>query len=57
MAKTVGLPAAYAGYLILDGQLKKPGVLAPMTKDVYMPILNYLEAKDVRFVEKSIPVQ
>jgi saccharopine dehydrogenase-like NADP-dependent oxidoreductase len=52
MAKTVGLPTAFATHLLLDGQLKRTGVLAPMTKDIYQPLLDKLEAKGIHFVEK-----
>jgi len=56
MAKTVGLPAAFGTQLILEGKLRTPGVLAPMTKDIYLPVLEKLEASGVTFVEKTVEV-
>ncbi|KAJ3144448.1 hypothetical protein HDU89_008226 [Geranomyces variabilis] len=52
MAKTVGLPAAIGTELLLSGNLKRKGVIAPMTKDVYKPMLAKLEAENIRFVEE-----
>ncbi|KAI9146443.1 Saccharopine dehydrogenase-domain-containing protein [Paraphysoderma sedebokerense] len=54
MAKTVGLPAAIATELLLDGKIRKNGVIAPMTKDIYIPMLDRLEAEGIRFVEKTV---
>lgn len=56
MAKTVGLPAAFGAQLILEGRLKTPGVLVPTTKDIYLPLLEKLEARGIAFVEKVVSV-
>ncbi|TPX57572.1 hypothetical protein PhCBS80983_g03736 [Powellomyces hirtus] len=53
MAKTVGFPAAIGADLLLSGKLKRKGVIAPMTKDVYQPMLHKLEAENIRFVEAT----
>ncbi|KAJ3014576.1 hypothetical protein HKX48_005081 [Thoreauomyces humboldtii] len=53
MAKTVGLPAAIGSELLLNAQLTRRGVIAPMTKDVYQPMLHKLEAEGIRFVEQT----
>ncbi|KAI8065099.1 Saccharopine dehydrogenase-domain-containing protein [Gongronella butleri] len=55
MAKTVGLPAAMATELVLDGRIQEPGVHRPVQPHVYLPILEQLEDLGVRFVEQSKP--
>lgn len=51
MARTVGLPAAIAVRLILDGGFRAPGVHIPVTPSLYEPILAELGAVGVRFDE------
>jgi len=53
MAKTVGLPVAIATLAILNGKITTPGVQIPITKEVYEPILNELEAHGIVFTEKE----
>jgi saccharopine dehydrogenase-like NADP-dependent oxidoreductase len=53
MAKTVGIPAAIAVQLILNGVIKEKGVIAPMSKDIYEPMLSILEAEGILFKETS----
>lgn len=55
MAKTVGLPVAMATLQILNGNITKPGVQLPITREVYLPILKELEEFGVVFVEKEMP--
>lgn len=55
MAKTVGLPVAMATLLILNGKITTPGVQLPINKEVYLPILNELEAYGVIFNEQTMP--
>ncbi len=55
MAKTVGLPVAIATLKILNGEITKTGVLIPIDKNVYEPILKELENYGVKFTEKSVP--
>ncbi len=55
MAKTVGLPMAIAAKLVLNGTIKARGVHAPVTKDIYEPILNELEGFGIRFEERDMP--
>ncbi|KAJ3340193.1 hypothetical protein HDU93_007283 [Gonapodya sp. JEL0774] len=52
MAKTVGLPVAITAEMIVKGELKRPGVLAPLTSDIYTPVLARCESEGIRFVEK-----
>ncbi|WP_347173673.1 saccharopine dehydrogenase family protein [Polaribacter uvawellassae] len=54
MAKTVGLPVAIAALKILNGEIKTPGVLRPISKEVYEPILKELESFGVSFTEKEV---
>ncbi|MBV1887841.1 MAG: saccharopine dehydrogenase NADP-binding domain-containing protein [Urechidicola sp.] len=55
MAKTVGLPVAIATLKILNGNIKTKGVVIPINKDVYEPILKELEDYGVVFTEKKVP--
>jgi saccharopine dehydrogenase-like NADP-dependent oxidoreductase len=52
MAKTVGLPAAIASKMILNGTIHTPGVHVPITPEVYNPVLKELENYDIQFHEK-----
>lgn len=54
MAKTVGLPVAIATLKILEGEIKTPGVLLPITKEIYNPILEELKAYGIVFTEKNV---
>lgn len=47
MSKTVGYPAAIACQLIADGKIDRKGMILPMTKDIYLPILDLLEKEGV----------
>lgn len=52
MAKTVGLPLAMATKLILNNKVKSRGVIIPVQKEIYIPVLKELEQYGVKFVEK-----
>lgn len=52
MAKTVGLPAAMATELVLDGKIKERGVHRPTMRHVYEPILDQLADHGIQFLEK-----
>ncbi|MBD3653646.1 saccharopine dehydrogenase C-terminal domain-containing protein [Kangiella sp.] len=47
MSKTVGYPAAIACQLIADGKIARKGLVLPMTKDIYNPILELLEKEGI----------
>ncbi|MBN2491633.1 MAG: saccharopine dehydrogenase NADP-binding domain-containing protein [Planctomycetes bacterium] len=47
MSRTVSLPAAIATRLILTGEISAPGVLAPVTPDIYEPVLTELESMGI----------
>ncbi len=52
MAKTVGLPLGIAARLLLEGKIKARGVVVPVTKEFYDPILAELKKLGVELVEK-----
>ncbi len=54
MSNTVGLPVAICGKMILNGTLTTKGVLIPVEKEIYDPILNELENYGITFQEKEI---
>jgi len=51
MAKTVGLPLGIAARKILKGEIKSTGVLIPLQKNIYEPVLKELELLGVKFIE------
>ncbi len=55
MAKTVGLPVAMATLQILNNNIQARGVLLPITKEIYEPILSELEQFGVVFNETEMP--
>lgn len=55
MAKTVGLPLGIAALKILNKQITTTGVIIPILKNVYQPILKELEHHDIFFNEKEVP--
>ncbi|MCD6345351.1 MAG: saccharopine dehydrogenase NADP-binding domain-containing protein [Anaerolineae bacterium] len=52
MARTVGLPAAIATRMILEGKITRKGVLIPVTPDIYEPVMAELEVVGVHFEER-----
>lgn len=52
MSRTVGLPAAIGARLILEGKIRAAGVQVPVLPEIYVPLLEELEALGVRFEEK-----
>jgi saccharopine dehydrogenase (NADP+, L-glutamate forming) len=52
MARTVGLPAAIATRLILEGKIEMTGVHIPVIPEIYIPILRELKEMDIVFTEK-----
>ena len=53
MATTVGLTTAIGTRLILEGRIPQRGVLSPIYKDIYEPILNELEKNGIKLTEES----
>jgi saccharopine dehydrogenase-like NADP-dependent oxidoreductase len=54
MSKSVGLPLGIATKLILEGEIRKPGVLIPIHKEIYAPILEELADFGFDFIEEKI---
>jgi alpha-aminoadipic semialdehyde synthase len=53
MAKTVGLTAAIATRLMIEGKISKRGVISPVHKEIYEPCLKELEKHGIIMVETS----
>lgn len=51
MARTVSYPAAIGSRLILEGTIKRKGILSPIHPEIYEPVLNELEGLGVNFQE------
>jgi saccharopine dehydrogenase-like NADP-dependent oxidoreductase len=54
MAKTVGLPLAITAKLLLEGKIKSRGVVIPVDKDIYEPVLKELSQYGIRLIEREI---
>ncbi|MEM9103939.1 MAG: saccharopine dehydrogenase C-terminal domain-containing protein [Pseudomonadota bacterium] len=57
MAQTVGLPAAIATQLLLNGSIRERGCVLPVNPTTYNPILNKLEEKGIVCKEEQIPLK
>jgi saccharopine dehydrogenase-like NADP-dependent oxidoreductase len=53
MSRTVSLPAAIGAHMILKGEIQVPGVLVPVTPEIYNPVLNELATLKIECVEKT----
>jgi saccharopine dehydrogenase-like NADP-dependent oxidoreductase len=53
MSRTVGLPAAIATRLILQGKIDLTGVQVPVIPEIYEPVLAELESMGISFTEKT----
>ncbi len=53
ISRTVGLPAAIGAKLILNGDIKTRGVILPLDKEVYEPILNELEELGIGYISEE----
>ncbi|MBL4871493.1 MAG: saccharopine dehydrogenase NADP-binding domain-containing protein [Robiginitomaculum sp.] len=51
MARTVGYPAAIAAQMIADGRILRTGMIRPVTKDIYEPMLAALRKEGIIFTE------
>lgn len=52
MSRTVGLPAAIAARLMLEGKIGRKGVEVPVHPEIYIPILEELQSLGIRFTEQ-----
>jgi saccharopine dehydrogenase-like NADP-dependent oxidoreductase len=57
IAKTTGVPLAIAARFIMDGTIKTPGILKPVLKEIYEPVLAELAAEGIVLEQtvKSVP--
>tara|TARA_B100001287_G_scaffold143442_1_gene120533 strand:+ start:54 stop:1385 length:1332 start_codon:yes stop_codon:yes gene_type:complete len=53
MSDTVGIPVGIAAKMLLNNKIKSRGVLLPIYKDIYNPVLKELEDYGIRFREKE----
>ncbi|EGG18260.1 aminoadipic semialdehyde synthase [Cavenderia fasciculata] len=53
MAYTIGLPAAIAAELLLEGNIKETGVVIPITEEFYKPILKALRNEGMTFIHRQ----
>lgn len=54
MAKTVGLPLGIAAKLLMQNKIISRGVVIPVVKELYQPILQELGELGIRLTEKEI---
>ncbi|KAF9934012.1 saccharopine dehydrogenase (NADP+, L-glutamate-forming) [Linnemannia zychae] len=47
MARLVGMPCGVASQLVLDGVIRQPGILAPMSAEINDPLIKAIEAEGV----------
>lgn len=52
IARTIALPAAIAGMLILNGRINNTGVQIPVSSNIYEPVLNELEKQGIYMREE-----
>ena len=53
MSRTVSLPAAIGAHMILEGKITAPGVLVPVTPDIYNPVLDELATMSIECKERT----
>jgi saccharopine dehydrogenase-like NADP-dependent oxidoreductase len=51
MSRTVGLPVAIAAKMVAEGTINRYGVIIPIYKEIYGPVLAELETMDIKFRE------
>ena len=56
MAKTVGLPLGIAAKLILNGTIHQKGILIPVDKDIYVPVLAELQQYGISFNSERVSI-
>ncbi|NXH19210.1 AASS protein, partial [Bucco capensis] len=54
MAKTVGYPTAIAAKMVLDGEIDAKGMVVPLTRNVYGPILERVRAEGIVYSTRSV---
>ncbi|XP_029471025.1 alpha-aminoadipic semialdehyde synthase, mitochondrial [Rhinatrema bivittatum] len=53
MAKTVGYPTAIAAKMVLDGEIESKGLVIPLMKDMYGPMLERIQEEGILYNTKS----
>ncbi|XP_069812633.1 alpha-aminoadipic semialdehyde synthase, mitochondrial-like [Dendropsophus ebraccatus] len=53
MAKTVGYPTAISAKMVLDGEIDSKGLVIPLTKNIYGPILQRVTEEGIFYNIKS----
>jgi saccharopine dehydrogenase-like NADP-dependent oxidoreductase len=56
MSRLVGLPAAVAARMILQGEINLTGVHVPTISEIYDPVLSELAEMGISFNEKTVPL-
>nr|VZI34492.1 unnamed protein product [Spirometra erinaceieuropaei] len=54
MSRTVGLPAAIAARMVLNGEVKQKGFVLPFAPEIYKPILECLKREGIKATETII---
>ncbi|VDP71119.1 unnamed protein product [Echinostoma caproni] len=57
MSRTVGIPAAIAAKMILDGEITDKGIVLPLQRYIYKPILERLKTEGIEAQEMSTFVE
>lgn len=57
MAKTVGVPCGVATQMILDGKITRAGVIAPLDKELYEPLIAALKDRGIELIEETTPLE
>jgi len=52
MARTVGLPLASASALLLNNKISQRGVVVPVSKEIYVPVLEEMKSYGILFGEE-----
>ncbi|MDF9800404.1 saccharopine dehydrogenase-like NADP-dependent oxidoreductase [Catalinimonas alkaloidigena] len=53
MSKTVGYPLGIVAKLILQNKISERGLMIPVHKEVYQPVLKELELLNIKFIEEE----
>lgn len=51
MSVLVGTPTGVGTQLILDGKITQTGVIRPLAKEIYEPVLKLLHEAGIRYTE------
>ena len=54
MSRTVGLPVAIAAKMVVQGKINHHGVIIPIYKEIYEPLLAELSTMDIKFKETKV---